>query len=492
MKKLKLFLVANLLFIFLSFSVLFSQTWEIYEMDKKIINEEKEHSELMKNLEYLCDVIGPRLTGSKALKKANDWTAEKFKEYGCVNVHLESWKFGREWFRGPAEAKIVEPVEKPLIVAQMAWTPPTNGKVRGPVILVDAKKMEDLQAYKGKLKNKFVLLGKPVKIPVIPKEVRFRRPDTIKPLEPPKRRTPDIIKQYQRRIAFRDSLTALLHNEGVLAIIRDSGKEHGLLNMTGGGGQDPDRNPQPITTAFMIHEHYAQLVRMLNRGMNVTLEMNLQSSYGTEIVDAYNTVAEIRGTEKPDEIVILGAHLDSWDLAQGATDNGTGSMAVLEVARILNAVGAKPKRTIRFILFSGEEQGLLGSRAYVEAHKDEWDKISGCFVFDIGSGRIRGISLQGRERVVPIMQTIFAPFIYMGVIDVNLRYQGGTDHLSFDMVGIPGFAFYQDPLEYGKTHHSQTDTYGHVSEPDMIQAATVFASTVLKVANLPEMLPREK
>jgi carboxypeptidase Q len=473
-----------------------AQTISPDDLDKKIIAEENMHSELMQNLKYLCDMIGPRVTGSDKMKRANEWTEDRFKDYGSQNVHLESWKFGVPWHRGAASARVVKPNGMPLIVAQQAWTPGTNGPRVGDVILVDIKEAKDLESYKDKLHGAWVLLGEPAKIPAVPTEPqRLRLPDTLQAVQ----RAPvdtAAMRRYRQLAGLRDTLNKFFQSEGIAGIIRDAGKEHALLNMTGspgnyggmfGGSSRPDR----ITQVFMIHEHYSMLYRLLKRGEKVTVEMNLQSRTDDKPVEAENTVAEIPGSEKPDEVVILGAHLDSWDLGQGATDNGTGSMTVLEVARLLKVIDAKPRRTIRFVLFSGEEQGLLGSRAYVDAHKDEMGKVSAVLVMDIGSGKLRGIALQRNEAVKPIMDSLLAPFRSMGVIDINLKYQGGTDHLSFDRIGVPGFSFIQDPLEYGKTHHSQSDTFDHASEDDLKQAAIVMTSLALKIADLPEMLPRK-
>lgn len=485
------------LVLFILTPIVNAQQAELTEMDKKIVADTV-NSELMQNLEYLCDMIGPRVTGSEALKRADDWTAQRFKEYGLENVHLESWSFGVQWTRGEATARLLEPRNFPLTIAQMAWTPGTSGPVRGDVIFVDVKKVEDLSRYVGKLKNAFVLLGPPSDFPAVPRESPIRLPDTVGP--PRQRPRPDsaAMQRFRQMAGLRDTINKVLRQEGVACIIRDAGKDQGLLNMTGSppnvaraiGQPTMAAEVPPLTTVFMMHEHYSLLYRLLQRGEKVRMEMNLQCSFGDKPVDAYNTVADIRGTEKPDEMVIIGGHLDSWDLAQGATDNGTGTMAILEVARTLKAIGVKPKRTIRFVMFGGEEQGFLGSRAYVQSHLTDTNKISACLVMDIGSGKLRGIALQGRENVKPIMEGIFAPFKSMGFIDVSLRSQGGTDHLSFERVGIPGFSFIQDPLEYGKTHHSQTDTYDHVSKQDLAQAVIVMASAVLKVADLPDMLPR--
>ena len=484
-----------LLSILISMSFASAQMSSTDDWDKKIIDEETKNSELMKNLEYLCDMIGPRLTGSERMKEANEWTADRFKDYGMKNVHLENWKFAMSWDRGTASARVVKPNGLPLIVAQQAWTPGTNGPREGKVLLADIKEVKDIEKYEGKLKGAWILLGEAAKIPAVPSEERkLRLSDTARVAQQPQ--DTNQARRFRPVQGLRDTLNKFWRSEQIAGLIRDASKEHALLNMTGspanyGGMFGGSATPEVVTQVFMIHEHYAMLSRLLKRGEKVTVEMNLQSSMGEKTAEAQNTIAEIPGSEKADEVVILGAHLDSWDLGQGTTDNGTGSMTVLETARILKALDAKPKRTLRFILFSGEEQGLLGSRAYVEAHKDEMAKISGCLVLDLGSGKIRGIALQRNQTVKPLLDSLLAPFHSMGVFDINLRTQGGTDHLSFDRVGVPGFAFIQDPLEYGKTHHSQSDTFDHASEEDLKQAAIVMTSLALKIANLPEMLPRK-
>lgn len=463
------------------------------DLEKQIVDEAMNNSRLMQNLEYLCYKIGPRLTGTEQMKKANEWTARKFTEYGLENVRQENWFYGYPWYRGYERAKLIEPTELPLTVAQMGFTPGTKGPKRGEVVVVKADSVKELEQYKGKLKGKFVLLGEPANIPAVSPYRQQRLADTVTaegPRQPWDAERPPR-GRYQRWRETREKMNDLMRSEGVLAVIRDSGKEHALLSMTGGGGQTQnDTTPLPITTVFTIHEHYSMLHRMVGQGDKVFVEMDLPGRLGKKPIDQYNTVAEIPGSEKLEEVVIAGGHLDSWDLGQGMSDNGTGCMAILEAARILESVGAKPKRTIRFIMFSGEEQGLLGSRAYVESHSDELEKISGVFVMDEGTGKIRGIGLQGRKEVKPIIEEVLAPFREYGVIHISLQNKGETDHLSFDRRGVPGFAFILDPLEYYKTHHSQSDTFEHASEEDLKQAAAVIAVTLLRIANLPEMLPR--
>jgi 3-dehydroquinate dehydratase len=490
------------------------ETPSVLDVDKKIIENMKEHSEIMHNLEYLCDMIGPRLTGSDRLKRANEWTRQRLVEYGCENAHLESYSFGRSWTRGPASGRIVEPNGLPLTMAAQGWTPGTDGTVRGELVYVEAKTLEDLEKYRGKLRGQFIITAPPVDLSRVP-DPGERSPANPPSGPEPRRgdRTPPAAQapsqpnpaapanqepgppgeaQGPRDFAgfrqMQQKRVEFYKKEGVLVAIRDSAKEHSLLNISGAGARDP--KDVAIPSVSVTHENYAMLWRLLQRKIPVVLEMNINNTFSEQSVDAYNTVAEIRGYEKPDEVVILGAHLDSWDLGTGATDNGTGSMAVLEAARVLKAVGARPRRTIRFVLFSGEEEGLLGSRAYVKAHKDELSKISAVLVMDIGTGRIKGISLQGRDDIRPIMAQVLAPLNDMGVRELRLRGQGGTDHASFISEGVPGFAFYQEMAEYRKTHHSQSDTFDKALKDDLLQAATVLAVAAYNIAELPEMLPR--
>ncbi len=464
------------------------------DLESQIVHEAMNNSRVMENLEYLCYMIGPRLTGTKQMKKATEWTAKKFREYGLENVRQESWMFGYPWFRGHGRARIIEPIALPLTVAQTGFTPGTNGPKRAEVAIVDVDSVEQLGQYRGRLRGKIVLLRRPASMPPVSPFRELRLPDTVAVEQPRRAGQVDSLwrERYRRYRRLRNKLNEMMREEEVLAVIRDSRKPHALLTMTGGGGQTQnDTIPLPVTSVFTTHEHYNLLYRLVEREERVVVEIDLLSQFAEEPVAQYNTVAEIPGSEMPDEVVIAGAHLDSWDLGQGATDNGTGCMAILEAARLLKLANAQPKRTIRFIMFSGEEQGLLGSKAYVESHSEELEKISAMFVMDEGTGKIRGIPLQGREELKPIIEDILAPFREHGVIHITVRHEGGTDHLPFHRRGVPAFALTLDPLEYYKTHHSQSDTFDHVSEEDLKQAAAVIAVTLLRVANLPEMLPRE-
>ena len=471
-------------------------------LDKQLIAEAKNGSQIMANLTYLSDTIGPRLTGSAALKEANEWAAEKMRAYGLRNVHLEGWTIPVGWERGRASLRIVEPNNgRSLTVAAMGWTPGTKGKVTGEVVLLKARSAAELAPYKGKLKNAVVLRGEPTTIrPVTENGFGSPRPRADAKGDKKGDRKAEVPAPPRRERGypsptFRRELAEFLRTEGVAALLMDAGKPHGLLNMTGAWrGDDRVSGGEPLPSLFVAHEHYAQLYRLATRPApaKTRVEVEIENKLIPGPVAVYNTVGEIRGSEKPDEIVVLGAHLDSWDLGQGTTDNGTGSCVVLEAARVLAKSGVRPRRTIRFVLFTGEEQGLHGSKEYVKRHKDEIAKTSMALVHDTGTGRVLGIGLQGRETLKPIMEKELVSLKALGVTEIDLRGMGGTDHLSFEKVNVPGFAVRQDPAEYRFSHHSQSDTLDKAREPDLIQGTQVMAVAALRVANLPELLPREK
>jgi carboxypeptidase Q len=472
-------------------------------LDKKIIAEAKNGSTIMANLTHLSDVIGPRLTGSAALKQANEWATEKMRSYGLSNVHLEGWTIPIGWERGPASLRIIEPSNgRSLTVAAMGWTPGTKGRIKGDVVVLKARNAAELAPYKGKLKNAVVLRGEPAKIlPVtavgfgserrrLSANEKGDKKGEGKAEAPPRRP-----ERGYPSMAFRRELTEFLRNEGAAVVLMDAGKPHGLLNMTGAWrGDDRVSGGEPLPSLFVAHEHYALLYRLATRPApaRTRVEVEVENKFIPGPIAVYNTVGEIRGAEKPDEFVVLGAHLDSWDLGQGTTDNGTGSCVVLEAARVLAKCGVRPKRTIRFVLFTGEEQGLHGSKEYVKRHKDEMPKTSMTLVHDTGTGRVVGIGLQGRASIKPILEKELVSLKELGVTEIDLRGMGGTDHLSFERVNVPGFAVRQDPADYRFSHHSQSDTLDKAREPDLIQGAQVMAIAALRVANLPELLPRDK
>jgi hypothetical protein len=482
-------------------------------LDKQIIAEAQKGSEIMANLGYLSDMIGPRLTGSPALKRANDWAAEKMKSYGLRNVHLEPWTIPVGWERGTAYARIIEPDNgRSLLIASMGWSPGTKGKVEGDVVIVKAKNSKELAEYKGKLKNAIVLQGPPATV----RPITATGPGPMMGGDGPRRGAgapsgpgaptpggpggpPDGFRRergnFQQVMAFRREMSDFLRAEGATCVLRDAGKPHGLLTVTGGWrGNDRVSGPDPIPDAFVAHEHYALLHRLATRPApaRTRVEIEITNKIIPGPITVYNTVGEIPGSEKPDEVVIVGAHLDSWDLAQGTTDNGTGTCAVLETARTLVRAGVKPKRTIRFCLFTGEEQGLYGSKAYVQQHKEELPKISLCLVHDTGTGKVVGLGVQGRESVKNVLDAELASLKDLGFKEINLRGMGGSDHASFEQAGVPGFAVQQDMTEYNLTHHSQSDTLDKAREPDLTEGVQVMAVTAVRVANLPNLLPRDK
>lgn len=479
-------------------------------LDKKILAEAKNGSEIMANLTYLSDTIGPRLTGSAALKKANEWTADKMLRYGLSNVRLEGWTIPVGWERGSASLRIVEPNNgRSLTVAAMGWTPGTKGKLTGEVVVVKANNSQELAKYKGKLKNAVILRGQPAAIRPVGefgsgyfgrrraqmdekgnRKIEGKKTERKADAPPPR---PE--RNFQAAMAFRRELSEFLRKEGAAALLMDAGKPHGLLNMTGSWrGTDRVNATEPLPSLFVAHEHYAQLYRLATRpdSAKTRVEVEIDNKLIPGPVAVYNTVGEIRGTEKPDEFVVIGAHLDSWDLGQGTTDNGTGSCVVLEAARILMKTGIRPKRTIRFVLFTGEEQGLHGSKEYVNRHKDEMARTSMALVHDTGTGRVLGFYMQGREAVKPILEKELVSLKELGVTEFNMNSMNGTDHASFDRINVPGFAVRQDPAEYGFSHHSQSDTLDKAREPDLVQGAQVMAVAAVRVANLPQLLPRDK
>ena len=455
--------------------------------DAQILSEVREHSEAMQNLEYLSDNIGARLTGSPQLKSANDWTAEQMKKYGLVNVHLEPWTIAHSWTRGTASARIVAPAEHPLTIAAAGWSPSTAGTVRGPVVYFDAKNKADFEKFRGKLKGAVVIYQEPASLsPPKPEDVNEEYVRAMQ-APPPIKGQPAPPSPFAALIEMARARNEFFKQEGVAAVLRDSNKPHGLLNMTGVGGEKFDIGTIP--SAFITGEGYRMIWRMLKHGP-VTMEIAMTNTLSDKPVEVYNTVGEIRGSEKPDEVVILGAHLDSWDLGTGSTDNGTGSMAVLEAARTLAKLNLKPKRTIRFVLFTGEEEGLVGSKRYVEAHKNDLEKISGVLVHDTGTGRVLTLGLHDNYQDRELVDQVLAPLGDLKLLEPSMVRTFGTDHASFDDAGVPGFWCIQNMAEYSKTHHSQSDTFDKVWKDDLNQGAQVLAAWAYNTAQLPEMLPR--
>jgi carboxypeptidase Q len=455
--------------------------------DALILAEIHDHSEVMANLEYLSDNIGARLTGSPQLKRANEWTRDQFTKYGAANAHLEPWTIARSWTRGSATARIVSPTEHPLTIAAAGWSPSTPGTITGAVVYFDAKKKEEFPKFHGKLKGAIVIYQDPASLS--PPKLDDPNAQFTRPMQepPPKIGEPARPDPFEAFLQASKERTEFWKKEGVAAVLRDSNKPHGLLNMTDVSLEK--YGVGLIPSAFVTGEGYRMIFRMLKQGP-VKVEMAMTNSFSNKPVEVYNTVAEIRGSEKPDEFVIIGAHLDSWDLGTGSTDNGTGSMAVLEAARTLAKLNLKPKRTIRFVLFSGEEQGLYGSQEYVRAHQNELDKISAVLVHDTGTGRVLTLGLHDNYQDRELVDQVLAPLGDLKLLEPRMARSFGTDHLSFDQVGVPGFFCIQDRAEYNLTHHSQSDTFDKAWKDDLNEGAEVLAAWAYNTAQLPDLLAR--
>ena len=453
-----------------------------------LIDQGMNKSQVMKNLQYIADVIGPRLTGSPAARAANDWTMKQFQGYG-LDARLEQWNFGGRWERGPMWMRMVAPRSHEVVAASWAWAPGTGGKpVTGPVVRVDASTPESLAVYSGKIKGAWVMLRGPANVfnndgpAMTAADSQRQRAAFAAFQQAPVRDSAARARQQQ----FNNDQPFLLRNAGALGILLDAGKEQDLLNMSG----SPNR-VLPLPQVVVAHEEYAMFDRLIGLGTTPQLQASIQNTLSMkDSVPQWNTVAEIRGTELPGQVVIVGAHLDSWDLGTGTTDNATGSMATLEAARIIAQSGLKPKRTIRFILFTGEEQGLIGSRKYAEQHAAEADSIQAVIVLDNGAGAVTGQALQGRPELYGLWRAILLPVRSLNADTVNDAFKGGTDHLSFLPYGVPGFNFNQITRGYNHTHHSQSDTYDKGIDWDLRQASTVMAVSAFELANLTGMIPR--
>lgn len=457
-----------------------------------LIDQALNHSEVMKNLEYLTDVIGPRLTGSPATKNANDWTEARFKAYGLTGSQ-ETWQYGVAWERGPIAFRLEAPFPRNLTAHSWAWTEGTGGKtLTGPVVRIDRSTPESLAVYKNKVKGAWLLLAPAANIwnpdgpPMTAADSAAQRAEQQARQAAFRAQSPDTSEAArQARRQFAVDRNYLLKQYGALGVLTDASKQFGLMNMSGSAF-----SPSPLPNVVIAHEDYAQLDRLLTQGITPRVSGRVDNTMGKKPVTQWNTIGEIRGTEWPDQVVILGAHLDSWDLGTGTTDNGTGSMVVLEAARAIMQSGLKPKRTMRFILFTGEEEGLLGSRAYAAQHAGEAGKIQAVLVLDNGTGMITGMALQGRTQDEQLWKDLLAPVASLGASTVRDANKGGTDHLAFIPYGVPGWNYDQESRGYDHTHHSQIDTYDHAVPGDLRQASAVMAVTAFELANLPTLLPR--
>ncbi|MEA2723377.1 MAG: carboxypeptidase [Gemmatimonadales bacterium] len=453
-----------------------------------LIEQGLNRSEVMQNLQHLSDVIGPRLSGSPAMRRANEWTAERFRAYG-LSATLEPYTFGVTWERGPASLRLTSPFSRAIDTHSWAWTEGTGGKMlSGPVVLADLSTPESLAVYRDKVKGAWVLPRAP--FPVWnPDGPAMTAEDSTRLQEQLRLRSLATADTSAAAVAARRQygvdLPYILKAAGAVGTLVDGSKEHALMTMSG----SPNR-VAPLPNLVISNEDYALLARLIAAGTPPRLEGRVENRFGKKPVQQWNTVAEIKGSEFPGQVVVLGAHLDSWDLGTGVTDNGTGSMVVLDAARAIAQSGLRPKRTIRFILFSGEEQGLLGSRAYADAHAATADSIQAVLVLDNGTGAITGQALQGRADLEGLWRELLAPVARLDADSVRDANKMGTDHLSFLPYGVPGFNFDQLRRGYNHTHHSQSDTYDKAVPGDLKQATAVMAVTAYQLANLPELLSR--
>lgn len=551
----------------------------------KIREEGLERSQVMKTLSYMTDVIGPRLTGSPGMKRANEWTRDTLAGWGMQNAHLESWgPFGRGWTLKRYTAMVDGPTAFPLISYPKAWSPgtdtllppapPADKKTKGKapvapaaqstaytaeVVRFTATKVEDLDAYKGKLKGKIVLLGsvRDVKAWMDAPGKRYTEKellDLADAPDPAAARRPQgqpgpggPPSNFAQAAQFNSQRMRFLADEGAAILIDAARGDGGTIFVQSAAVVPPATPPTPGTPNPNVRskdarvpiqisagsEHFNRLARMLDAGEKVTMTIDMTVEFQDSDPNAYNTVAEIPGTDKADEVVMLGGHLDSWHAGTGATDNGAGCAVMMEAMRIIQTLGLKPRRTIRIGLWSGEEQGLLGSRAYVRQHfgyrgdgttpafggggggqaalpltkLPEYDKFSAYFNIDNGTGKIRGVYMQGNEAVRPIFRTWLSSFrdprwfnpkfdpskdVNMGANTLTLANTGGTDHLAFDAIGLPGFQFIQDAVEYDtRTHHSNMDVFDRIQADDMKQMAIILAAFVYQTAKMDEKLPRK-
>ena len=521
-------------------------------VDLKVVHRVKEeafrNSEVMDHLFYLTDVNGPRLTGSPGWRAAADWAVARLKGWGVAEARLEKWgRFGRGWSLQRFSAHLLAPAYAPLHGVPKAWTAGTGGEVTGDVVFAPvfgekqtgeifdleilAKGIEDFASkHKGRLRGKVVLIepSRRLDLPTKPEVERYDdaklgllaqgpEPEAEPPVEWPLMRLPADREErekvtasiplevsadfFVRRRRVLDRLSAFLRDEGVLAAFAaDRRGSGGTVFAEGVRSGDPEAPVSP-PVVVLAPESYARLVRLVDRKVPVRVALDVEVKFHDDDQDGFNVIAEIPGGRKKDEVVMLGAHLDSWHAGTGATDNAAGCAVVLEAMRILKALDLKMDRTVRMALWSGEEQGLLGSRAYVKEHfgdpvtmtlKPEHARLAAYFNLDNGSGRVRGVYLQGNDMVRPIFEAWLAPFKDLGATTLALADTGGTDHKSFDAVGLPGFQFIQDPLDYmTRTHHSELDVYDHAVPADLMQASAVMASFVYHAAARPEMLPRK-
>jgi len=514
----------------------------------KFKDEGMNRSQAMATMRYLTDTIGARLTNSPGQRRANNWTKEQLTKWGIENARLESWgEFGRGWELKRFSAAVTEPNYMPLRAYPKAWSPSTGGAITGDVIYIDATDEAGLERYKGRLKGAIILHGQPreIKPGFNPAAIRRDEKDLLALADatglpnnqPQAQPTQAEINTARIAAQFAARKFRFYQEEGAAVIVEPSpGTDSGTIRVMGASvpqpvAIDPANPPAPVRVydksapaivpqIVAETEQYNRLFRLVKESkMKMTVDLDVK--FHADDLNGYNTIAEIPGTDLKDEVVVIGAHLDSWHAASGATDNGAGVTVVMEAMRILQASGLKPRRTIRVALWTGEEQGLLGSRGYVASHlatvpetprrqgggqggqggarppvivtrKADYDKFAAYYNLDNGTGKIRGVYMQGNEQLRPIFREWLAPFKEMGASTLTVGSTGGTDHQAFDAVGLPGFQFIQDPIEYfARTWHTTQDVYDRIIEDDLKQSSIIMATFAYNSAMSNDKLPRK-
>ena len=461
---------------------------------------------------YLTDVSGPRLTASPGYMRAATWAKNKLNEWGLQNANLEPWgEFGKGWEQTKCYVAMTAPYYVPLIAMPRAWTSSTPGKksIKGEVILIKAKDSVELMKYAGTLKGKIVMTWSPAKLaPSFTADGNRFADTSLEKMAAAEIRQPQQGNRNQggnnaNQFLLQRRMTEMINKEKpALVLTMTQNGNDGTIFVSSGGQYQKDADMAPASVV-LSSDDYLRIQRLIETGVPVTLEAEVKTKFYDSDLKGYNVIAEIPGTDPTlkEELVMLGGHLDSWHSATGATDNAAGCSVMMEAVRILKAVGFQPRRTIRIALWSGEEQGLHGSRNYVKNHfadtaststTHENAKVSAYYNLDNGTGKIRGIYLQGNKEAGPIFAKWLEPFKDLGAGTVTINNTGGTDHLAFDGVGIPGFQFIQDAIEYNtRTHHTNMDTYDHLVPEDLKQAATIIAAFVYNTAQKDQKIPRK-
>jgi len=475
----------------------------------KIRAEGLSNSNVMDIAFHLTDASGPRLMNSPGFFRAANWAKTKLKEWGLENSALEPWgTFGKGWELEKSYIAMTDPYYKPLIGMPKTWTSGTGGLQNAEIIILNAKDTTELFTYAGKLKNKIIILPRTDTLIPTYKPDASRYADSQ--LNKMAAFVPDTATRprgnrgnFQQAAAFQNRIRGFAKQEGAVAILSTSPRGYDGTIFVQGGGAYSIASPENFLDIMLTYEDYMTLYRLAKAGTTVKLDLDVKTKFSIADSTGYNVVAEIKGTDKKlkDELVMIGGHLDSWHGATGATDNAAGCAVMMEAIRILKTIGIKPRRTIRIALWSAEEEGLIGSRNYVRIHftdtatkryNSAGDKVAAYFNLDNGSGKIRGIYTQGNEAVKPIFTQWLQPFNDLAATTVTLQNTGGTDHLSFDAIGLAGFQFIQDEIEYStRTHHTNMDSYDHLQADDLKQAATIVASFIYNAAMRDEKLPRK-